>query len=135
MRRLRIYVGTEHPHAQQACPSTQYNFKKWQPKTKQREEESASDTLEDWKVWEQELVAHKGQPEDYLRRIGGIKLELKPEDNGRVTITQQVIKGLERTTMKHAAQRRTRRTERFRALVEGINQDIKAEKLWRERLH
>jgi len=135
MRRLRIYVGTEHPHAAQACPSTQYSFKKSQPKTKPREEESASDTLEDWKVWEQELMAHKEQPEDYLRRVGGIKLELNPEDNDRVTVTQQVIKGLERTTMKHGPQRRTRRTERLRALVEGINQDIKAEKLWRERLH
>jgi len=136
MRRLRIYVGTEHPHAAQACPSTQYSFAKWRPKSKeQKEEESGITTPEEWKAWEQDAEAHKGQMDVYFQRVGGVKVEMKAEDNGKVTLIQQVFKGTERATMRNARYRRTRRTERLRALVEGISQDTLAEKLWRERLH
>mgnify|MGYP007114671599 CR=1 FL=1 len=127
-------MGTEQPHATQVCPSTQYKFKKFEPKV--REEKSTITPPEEWKAWEQDIEAHKEQPELLVQRFGGgTKAEMTFDANNQPIVTETEIPAIFCGVPKDARHRRTRRTERLRVLVEGINQDIKAEKLWRERLH
>src|SRR5690242_16384567 len=73
MRRLRIYVGNEHPHQPQVCPSVQYEFTKYTGRRKAWAEEPQAATPEMWETWQKEIEAANNDPDVLMAKYGGVQ--------------------------------------------------------------
>jgi hypothetical protein len=89
-----------------------------------------------WRAWQKEVADAKEDPDVLLQRFGGLRVTYDLAKQVQVTET---VRGRDDAPVlaesKLSVAQKIRRTERLRALVEGIQRDVKAERATRERLY
>jgi len=140
MRKLRIYVGPQHPHDAQVSPSVQFPFVQHVPNVRKALRDLEDDAL--WRKQSEAVAAEehkiKEDPESYLARWGGWAMAMENQKEG-MEITSRHVKGTDpiRTGTELPRNTRTKRTlriDRLRNVVTNIHDDVKRHKAKRERL-
>jgi len=139
LRKLRIFVGENHPHLLQFPPSLQANFVKAVSRIRPDKNEL---TLEEWELMAEEIEIARQDPQAYIKKKGATTFEVEPNP-GPEGGHQLVIKSFEPENVLHRSghekletlMKRLKRTEKLRRIVEGIHKDIKQRKITRDPLH
>jgi len=130
MRKLRIYVGPEHPHEEQVCKGFHYRLR-----------ESAANKQEETLTLEA-ITEMARDPSAYITKLGDAVLTLPPHGSGTILSVQEPPSSSgssaevpQQRTYQAGRARRMRRMERMRSLVGEVQAKEAKEKAKRERLY